>query len=444
MTEQIAKTGEDVSQQSRKEVKFEKNGVSFASVFENLFTRQDLSMDPMSFDVDVEVENPVQEEARQERGVSQEKDVASNEEEVRAVATENKKEVVREDVRIKGSPKVATAEKEVETSEQNVGMESGKHASKEEIGRVSEKLVPAQESVDAIQTLSKEGSKNEAEQIVVNSDLKNNQGVQSEVERSLLKEDKTAVDVKVGKPEVREVRTDVGEVSDVVSGEKAAVLSAERGSAPKLSSRAEQVLQSLFGQVVSTNASQNGFSGNESFSGQGFGKESGVLLANNESGRVQGKARGGSKMTELVRANQEKIIARIQDAFDNMVKGRFGNQMVVRLDPPSLGKVTVKITQRADQLFARVSPESPEVEAVLRNKVSELSSVLAQSGIKVENIHVSVGEEVIAQHDFGEVLEENLPDRGMQQGSQHAPAFHDSGESDSISNGADVVGGWVA
>ena len=105
-------------------------------------------------------------------------------------------------------------------------------------------------------------------------------------------------------------------------------------------------------------------------------------------------------MGKLDESTQTKVIAKIQRMIESAARTRYGNQMVVRLDPPELGAVTVKLTQRSDQLFARIIPESPEVEAVIRNRVGDISQVLAAAGIKPENVHVSVGGEQ-PSHELG-------------------------------------------
>ena len=63
--------------------------------------------------------------------------------------------------------------------------------------------------------------------------------------------------------------------------------------------------------------------------------------------------------------------------------------MVVRLDPPQLGQLTMKISYRGDQVYAKIIPESADVEALLRSKTTELTNVLVNSGFKAENINIS-------------------------------------------------------
>jgi flagellar hook-length control protein FliK len=67
--------------------------------------------------------------------------------------------------------------------------------------------------------------------------------------------------------------------------------------------------------------------------------------------------------------------------------------MVVRLDPPELGSVTVRLSMRGEQMYARVVPENSEVETVLRERAQEIVQALSNSGVKAENINLTIGRE---------------------------------------------------
>lgn len=92
-------------------------------------------------------------------------------------------------------------------------------------------------------------------------------------------------------------------------------------------------------------------------------------------------------------AKQEKIIVQIQRLLDQAAKMKDGTTLTVKIQPDELGQVTVRVTQRGDQLFARVIPESKEVEHTVRTGVEELVAKLVSAGFKAENIHISVGKE---------------------------------------------------
>lgn len=115
--------------------------------------------------------------------------------------------------------------------------------------------------------------------------------------------------------------------------------------------------------------------------------------------------KSGVLMKQLPGEAQTKIIEQIQKALEVANSGRDTNALVVRLDPPDLGQVTVKLVYRRDELFARFTPENPEVEALLRSKVADISSILLSgSSIKADNIHIAIGnsEADLAQGRFGQ------------------------------------------
>lgn len=99
----------------------------------------------------------------------------------------------------------------------------------------------------------------------------------------------------------------------------------------------------------------------------------------------------GTTTSELPKTQQDKVIEKLQQMIETAAKGRNANTMVVRLDPPQLGQMVVKIQSRGDQIFARIIPESADVEAALRSRVAEIVNVLENSGFKADNIHVSFG-----------------------------------------------------
>jgi len=95
---------------------------------------------------------------------------------------------------------------------------------------------------------------------------------------------------------------------------------------------------------------------------------------------------------QLSEASQSAFIEKIQQLLEQAKQGRDGNTLVFRIDPPELGKMTVKVTQRGDELYARIIPESAEVEHTLRSRLGEIAGVLQSSGLKVSEVHVSIGD----------------------------------------------------
>lgn len=129
-------------------------------------------------------------------------------------------------------------------------------------------------------------------------------------------------------------------------------------------------------------------------------------------------------VTRLAPAQQVRTIARIQQILDQVIRSRDLNTIVVKLDPQDLGQLTVKLTQRGDELFARIKPENPEVENLLKQKLPEITGVLAQAGLKLDNVHVSIGAEPSEAETRGF---QNLLGRNSAQGESNNSG-HDSGK----------------
>lgn len=90
----------------------------------------------------------------------------------------------------------------------------------------------------------------------------------------------------------------------------------------------------------------------------------------------------------------EKTLEKVKELLQKATQNRDGNNsLTLKLDPQELGQITVKVTQRDNNVYARIIPESPEVESMLRQKSAELTQVLNQAGIKTEQIHISFGQE---------------------------------------------------
>lgn len=153
------------------------------------------------------------------------------------------------------------------------------------------------------------------------------------------------------------------------------------------------------------------------------------------------------------RTRQQEMFERVRVALQSASQGKSLSTMVVRLDPPELGNMTVRVQQRGDQLFARIIPDSQEVESAIRGRTSEIASVLTQSGFRVDNIHVSVGLDD-AQYSFGNLLQQQSQQSGQgkeRRQSKTSTSATPSGVGDALSSGSVSQtsagldsSGWVA
>lgn len=144
-------------------------------------------------------------------------------------------------------------------------------------------------------------------------------------------------------------------------------------------------------------------------------------------------------------AHSARMLEQVQKVLEEAVRTKDSNTIVVRLDPPQLGALTVRLTHRGDELFGRIIPESPEVEAILRSRSHELQQILAASGLKAENVHVSIGQERSAdaflfQQQFEGRGRRDDDERGARFGTERSAAQR----TESYSGAKENASGWVA
>ena len=121
----------------------------------------------------------------------------------------------------------------------------------------------------------------------------------------------------------------------------------------------------------------------------------------NKVSATEGNSEKVKSSTPMRYTTQQQIIEKISKILKSSSQSSISSTVVVRLDPPKFGAVTVRLQQRSDQLFARLMPEKPEVESLLRERVQELVHVLSSAGFKTDNITVSIGKEVVDTEFFG-------------------------------------------
>lgn len=115
----------------------------------------------------------------------------------------------------------------------------------------------------------------------------------------------------------------------------------------------------------------------------------GALLGNIE--RPASRPVKASPLAELASKKAAEIVEKVKEAIAQATKSRDGSSLVLNLNPKDLGEVVVKVQQRDDQIFAKISPKAPEVQEVIRAKIDEIVKVLTAAGFKAENVHISVG-----------------------------------------------------
>ncbi|MFN8389001.1 MAG: flagellar hook-length control protein FliK [Bdellovibrionota bacterium] len=170
--------------------------------------------------------------------------------------------------------------------------------------------------------------------------------------------------------------------------------------APKTRANAAEVLQGM----MIRDAAMNERSGAALVSRGGSGANRTAELGGiSGQGAVGDKIVGGKLKTGPLSAeiNQQRIIDQVKDLLKKAVQSRDGNVLMVRLNPPELGELTVKVTQRDNQVYARIIPESKEVESMLRERANDVQQVLVHAGLKPDQVHVAIGTERSESEMFG-------------------------------------------
>lgn len=145
-----------------------------------------------------------------------------------------------------------------------------------------------------------------------------------------------------------------------------------------------------------------GQNGGMSSGNQSFGMNN-LNIHLKEAAEKVSNSSGKKSEKSLPRELQDKTVERVKELLNNAAKSRNNNTLVVRMDPPNLGALTMKVTHKAGKVHARIIPESAEVETALRGRVPELIQVLAANGLNRENVHVSIG----AEHSETELYQFN-------------------------------------
>ncbi|MCK9518903.1 MAG: flagellar hook-length control protein FliK [Dehalococcoidia bacterium] len=68
-----------------------------------------------------------------------------------------------------------------------------------------------------------------------------------------------------------------------------------------------------------------------------------------------------------------------------------GGEAVIRLDPPELGSVLIRVQLRGDAVHVRVEAEHPSAMNLLRDHTQDLSNLLGDRGLNLADVHVGHG-----------------------------------------------------
>ena len=104
-------------------------------------------------------------------------------------------------------------------------------------------------------------------------------------------------------------------------------------------------------------------------------------------------------------ATEAKIINQIANKTTVRTSGA-QNEVQIRLDPPSLGTVRMKIITSGETVRTVIVAENPAVKQVIENNFNQLRDAMGEQGLKLDSFTVTVGGESGHQNPSGESLDE--------------------------------------
>lgn len=153
-------------------------------------------------------------------------------------------------------------------------------------------------------------------------------------------------------------------------------------------------------------SSQNGGKENSGKENQKGQTESGQTNLEHLNAQAAGKTDMNAIVQELTQQvhhapDTEQIMRQIMDYMKVQVKADM-TQMEIQLHPSSLGNVNVQISAREGVITAQFTAQNETVKAALETQIIQLKETLAEQGVKVEAIEVT-----IASHSFERNLQQN-------------------------------------
>lgn len=90
--------------------------------------------------------------------------------------------------------------------------------------------------------------------------------------------------------------------------------------------------------------------------------------------------------------SKAEVTAQIIEKAETMIR-EDKSEMILQLKPDSLGKISLKIIHERGEIIARFVAESEQVKAVLEGNMQLLKDSLQKSGVMVQSLEVSVGQQ---------------------------------------------------
>lgn len=115
---------------------------------------------------------------------------------------------------------------------------------------------------------------------------------------------------------------------------------------------------------------------------------------------AMGEAKNGSgvgaeaKKIVLTKPLASRMLEKVDQVVRESLRKKDANTLSFKLDPPELGQMRVDIKLKDGALQAKLSPESQQVTAYLREHASDLQAMLRKLGLEVQTVTVSVSAEL--------------------------------------------------
>ena len=120
------------------------------------------------------------------------------------------------------------------------------------------------------------------------------------------------------------------------------------------------------------------------------------LAAKSSMEKGQTEKTGASAFTKRSALSQD-FIDKVKEVLEKAAAKRENDTISIKVDPPHLGEIKVKVSHKNGEIYTKLTPENKEVEQVLKSQSHELNAILQGLGFKAEEVHVQIGSESVSQ-----------------------------------------------
>jgi len=120
-----------------------------------------------------------------------------------------------------------------------------------------------------------------------------------------------------------------------------------------------------------------------------------LILTSHPAGNGRAElAQGMEKPAEATRGAFDRMLMnQIVDKVKINIRQNGASSISIKLDPPSLGKIDMRIVTHENQVKAVMVTESREVKAIIERDINGLKASLNNDGLKVDQITVTTAED---------------------------------------------------